>query len=98
METLRTSEIGKRLKAEWPDHFTTMKLELVCKPGSLPRVAEFWVYHERVGWHSAPTFEECVAKVKEALAPKPPPVPSDVEVVIDTEAPSESDRSPTGRS
>ncbi len=93
---LRTSEIGKRLQEEWPDAYTSLQIELECHVGTPPRIGEFRLYHERVTWHLAATFEECIAKVKEALAVKagvkpPPPPPPDVEVVIDPPAEADGD-------
>lgn len=96
METLRTSEIGKRLKEEWPDHYTAVHIELDCHPGALPELTRFRLYHEHVSWHCASTFEGCIAEVKEALSPKSErKLSGGTEVVIDTEVPNESDRSPT---
>ncbi len=89
METLRTSEVGKRLKEEWPGVYTTFRV-VVTSPATTPVQVELGVYHERAGHHEAPTLEECIEKVKAALAPKPPP-PDDTDVVIDTEASSGSD-------
>lgn len=94
METLRTSDIGKRLKEEWPDAYTSLQIELDCHVGSPPRLGRFKLYHEGANWHSAATFEGCIVKVKEALAIKAggkPPPPPDVEVVIDPPAEADGD-------
>ncbi len=95
METLRTSEIGKRLKEEWPDAFTQFTVRVDSHCGCPPEV-RLSVYHAGA-WCSGRTLEECIEKVKAVLAPKPPS-PGDTEVVIDTEVPDGSDRSPTSRS
>jgi hypothetical protein len=92
METLRTSEIGKRLQAEWPAAYTALQIEMNCHVGIPPRLGEIKLYHEEVSWHSAPTLEGCIAKVHEALAvksgAKPPPR---AEVVIELPAEAVSD-------
>lgn len=93
METLRTSEIGKRLKAEWPDAFTSFVIEVDSHTKSPPTI-RLQLYHAVAGFHDGWTLEECIEKVKAALAPKPPP-PDDAEIVIDSELPDGSDRSPT---
>lgn len=83
MGTLRTSEIGKRLQEEWPDAYTALNITVDCHPDS-PPIVIVTVYHQHGGHHKGRTFEECIAKVKDALGPKPlPPSESDLEVVLD---------------
>ena len=91
MEILRTSEIGKRLKEEWPDAYTTFAVNVDSHTKTSPKV-RMQLYHEKAGWCEGRTFEECIEKVKAALAPKTPP-PDETEIVIDSEIPDGPDPS-----
>lgn len=88
---LRTSEIGKRLKEEWPDAYTTFSLNVDSHVGSPPKV-RLQLYHaDTHDWFDGWTLEECIEKVKAALAPKPEPSGAEVAIELDHPAEAEGD-------